>query len=401
MQEDYLRICAKVDLDAVRENVENMRANLAPGTRMMAVVKTDGYGHGAVPLARELEPLDFLFGFAVATAGEALELRRAGIRKPVLVLGYTFPESYKRLIEEEVRFTVFLPQTLKELAQAARELAAAQKAGERQRQAYIHIKVDTGMNRIGVKPDEEGFRLVRKALDIPEIRVEGIFTHFARADEKDKGPALHQFALFQEFTERIRKETGYRIPVRHCANSAGIVEMPQTGMDMVRAGITLYGLWPSDEVRRDLIPLRPVLSLYSHIVHIKEIEAGEEVSYGGTFTAPSKMRIATIPAGYGDGYPRALSGRGYVLIAGKRAKILGRVCMDQFMVDVTDIPEASFGDPVTLIGRDGEEEITMEMLGELSGRFNYEIACCLGKRIPRIYQKGGAILRAQDGCQDF
>ena len=385
MQEDYLRICAKVDLDAVRENVENMRANLAPGTRMMAVVKTDGYGHGAVPLARELEPLDFLFGFAVATAGEALELRRAGIRKPVLVLGYTFPESYKRLIEEEVRFTVFLPQTLKELAQAARELAAAQKAGERQRQAYIHIKVDTGMNRIGVKPDEEGFRLVRKALDIPEIRVEGIFTHFARADEKDKGPALHQFT----------------IPVRHCANSAGIVEMPQTGMDMVRAGITLYGLWPSDEVRRDLVPLRPVLSLYSHIVHIKEIEAGEEVSYGGTFTAPSKMRIATIPAGYGDGYPRALSGRGYVLIAGKRAKILGRVCMDQFMVDVTDIPEASFGDPVTLIGRDGEEEITMEMLGELSGRFNYEIACCLGKRIPRIYQKGGAILRAQDGCQDF
>ena len=197
MQEDYLRICAKVDLDAVRENVENMRANLAPGTRMMAVVKTDGYGHGAVPLARELEPLDFLFGFAVATAGEALELRRAGIRKPVLVLGYTFPESYKRLIEEEVRFTVFLPQTLKELAQAARELAAAQKAGERQRQAYIHIKVDTGMNRIGVKPDEEGFRLVRKALDIPEIRVEGIFTHFARADEKDKGPALHQFTTAQ------------------------------------------------------------------------------------------------------------------------------------------------------------------------------------------------------------
>ena len=171
MQEDYLRICAKVDLDAARENMENMKANLAPRTRIMAVVKTDGYGHGAVPLARELEPLDYLFGFAVATAGEALALRRAGIRKPVLVLGYTFPESYRRLIEEEVRFTVFLPQTLKELAGAVKELAAAGKAGERQKRAHIHIKVDTGMNRIGVKPDEEGFSLVRKALDIPEIRV--------------------------------------------------------------------------------------------------------------------------------------------------------------------------------------------------------------------------------------
>lgn len=396
MREDYQRIHARVSLDAILENMEHMKANLAPGTRIMAVIKTDGYGHGAVPIAKELELLDYCCGFAVATAEEAFILRKAGIRKPVLVLGYTFPYSYRRMIQEDIRMTVFLPETLSQLSEAARELDTW-KTGKR---ARVHIKVDTGMNRIGIRPDEEGLSFVKEALGMREIQVEGIFTHFARADEADKTAARRQLARFREFTALIEKETGYRIPVRHCSNSAGIVELPEANMDMVRAGITLYGLWPSGEVKRS-ISLHPALSLHSRIVYIKEIGEGDEVSYGGIFRASSGMRVATIPAGYGDGYPRGLSARGYVLIHGKRAAILGRICMDQFMVDVTGIPEASMGDEVTLIGRDGDEEITMERLGELSGRFNYELACNLGKRIPRVYVKGGGILCTRDWYEDF
>lgn len=397
MREDYQRIYARVSLDAILENMEHMKANLLPGTRMLGVIKTDGYGHGAVPIARELELLDYCFGFAVATAEEAFILRRAGIRKPILVLGFTFPYSYRRLIREEIRMTVFLPETLSELSEAVRELSAQGT----EKKAKVHIKVDTGMNRIGIRPDGEGLSFVKEALCAEGIQVEGIFTHFARADERDKTAARRQLDMFREFVARIEKETGYRIPICHCSNSAGIVELPEANMDMVRAGITLYGLWPSGEVRRDILSLRPALSLHSRIVYVKEIGAGDEVSYGGTFKAPSKMRIATIPAGYGDGYPRGLSGRGYVLIHGKRAPILGRICMDQFMVDVTKIPKAVMGDEVTLIGRDGDEEITMERLGELSGRFNYELACNLGKRIPRVYEKGGRILCTRDCYEEF
>lgn len=199
----------------------------------------------------------------------------------------------------------------------------------------------------------------------------------------------------------IKDRTGKEIPVKHCSNSAGIIELPGANMDVVRAGITLYGLWPSGQVRKDIVTLTPALSLYSHIVYIKEIEKGTPVSYGGTFTADKKMRIATIPVGYGDGYARGLSGKGYVLLHGKRAPVLGRVCMDQFMVDVSDIPEAAKGDKVTLIGEDGEERITMEELGDISGRFNYEFACDLGKRVPRVYTKGGKILYTKDYYQDF
>ena len=199
----------------------------------------------------------------------------------------------------------------------------------------------------------------------------------------------------------IKERTGREIPVKHCSNSAGIVEMPEANMDVVRAGITLYGLWPSDQVRKDIVPLTPVLSLYSHIVYIKEIGEGAQVSYGGTYIAKHKMRVATIPVGYGDGYARGLSNKGWVLVHGKRAPVIGRVCMDQFMIDVTKIPEAAQGDKVTLIGRDGEEMITMEELGELSGRFNYEFACGLGKRVPRVYTKGGQILWTEDETTDF
>lgn len=397
MREEYQRVYAKVNLDAVRENMDNMKVHIAPETKMIGVIKTDGYGHGAIPIARELEPLDYMFGFAVATAEEAFILRRAGIRKPILILGFTFPYSYKQLIEQEIRITVFRRDTLSELSGAVKELSGEGKDVK----AKVHVKVDTGMSRIGIRPDEEGLSFVKQALLTEGIEIEGIFTHFARADEINKEAAYRQLAVFQDFIGRIEKETDYRVPVKHCSNSAGIIELPEANMDVVRAGITLYGLWPSEEVRKDIVALKPALSLYSHIVYVKEIDKGTAVSYGGTFTADKKMRIATIPVGYGDGYPRGLSGRGYVLIHGKKAPILGRVCMDQFMVDVSHIREASEGDLVTMIGKDGNEEITMEQLGNLSGRFNYELACSLGKRIPRIYEKGGKVLCTKDYYQDF
>lgn len=397
MREDYQRIYAEVDLEAITSNVEHMKANIASETTIMAVIKTDGYGHGAIPIAKELESIEYLSGFAVATAEEAFILRQAGIQKPVLILGYTFPYSYERLIREEIRMTVFRLDTLKELSQNVKLL---REKGEHKK-AKVHIKVDTGMSRIGVRANEEGISFVKEAFETEGIEIEGIFTHFARADENDKSFAQNQLGEFEEFIKKIKLETGKEIPIRHCSNSAGIIELPDANMDMVRAGIILYGLWPSKQVRKDIVHLTPALSLYSQIVYVKEIEAGTPVSYGGTFTAPSQMRIATIPAGYGDGYPRGLSGKGYVLVRGRKAPILGRVCMDQFMVDVTDIPEATQGDRVTLIGRDGQETITVEMLGELSGRFNYELVCNLGKRIPRVYKKGGKILCTRDYYQDF
>ncbi len=390
--EKYSRIYATVDLDAVRFNMDGMKGNIAPETKIMAVIKADGYGHGAVPIAKELEPLDYLAGFAVATAEEALILRKCGIRKPVLVLGYTFPDSYEEMIDYEIRPAVFRPDTIEQLSACA---------GRLNKKAKVHIKVDTGMSRIGIRPDGEGMELVRKVLDASGLELEGIFTHFARADERDKSAAEGQLTCFRQFINRVEKETGYRVPVCHCSNSAGIIEMREADMDMVRAGIILYGLWPSEEVAKDILPLRPVMEVKSRIVYIKEIEEGTPVSYGGTFTAKRKTRVATIPAGYGDGYPRGLSGKGSILVRGKRAPILGRICMDQFMADVTDIPEAAEGDMVTLIGRDGDGQIAMEELGELSGRFNYELACCIGKRVPRIYLKSGRIVGTKDYFQDF
>ena len=231
--------------------------------------------------------------------------------------------------------------------------------------------------------------------------MEGIFTHFARADEADKTAANQQLDKFKNFCEEIREKLGVRIPIQHCSNSAGIVEMKDANMDMVRAGITLYGLWPSDEVRQDIVELTPALSWYTHISYIKTVEPGNAVSYGGTFTVEKPMRIATIPVGYGDGYPRGLSGKGYVLLNGKKAPILGRVCMDQFMVDVTEIPEAEEGELVTLLGWDGEEHLSMETLGELSGRFNYELACDIGKRMPRVYLQKGEIVETRDCFSAF
>lgn len=392
MIEKYSRVYATVDLDAIHSNVDHMKANIAPETGIIGVIKTDGYGHGAVPIARELESLDYMLGFATATEEEAIILRKSGIQKPILILGYSFPYSYEDMIIHDIHPAVFREDMAEQLS------ACAVKLGK---EVHVHIKVDTGMTRIGIMPDESGLRFVQKVMQLPGIHIQGIFTHFARADEADKTHAEKQLLLFRQFVEYVERETGYHIPMCHCSNSAGIVEMKEANMDAVRAGIILYGLWPSDEVAKDLVELTPAMELKSRIVYVKEIEPGTEVSYGGTFVAERKTKVATVPVGYGDGYPRGLSGKGSVLVRGQRVPIIGRVCMDQFMIDITELPEAAEGDEVTLIGKDGREEITMEEVGELSGRFNYELACCIGKRVPRIYIKSGKVVNTKDYFHDF
>lgn len=390
--ETYARVWAEVDLDAICRNMDHMKANLADKTQMIAVIKADGYGHGSVPVARALEGLPYLYGFATATYEEAAILRKAGVEKPILILGYVFPYCHRELIRQEIRAALFRWDSAVELSKAAVSLG---------KEALVHIKVDTGMSRIGIRPDDSGLEFMKRVAALPGIRVEGIFTHFAKADETDKTPALAQFERFSRFTDKVHQETGLHIPFCHCSNSAGIIRLPQANMDLVRAGIALYGLWPSEEVERDIVPLWPALSLKSHIVFVKELEEGAEVSYGGTFTAEQGMRVATIPVGYGDGYPRSLSGRGHVLIRGQRARILGRVCMDQMMVDVSHIGEVKKGDAVTLIGRDKEEEILVEDLARAGGGFHYEILCNLGKRIPRIYYLQGKAVGKKDYFEDL
>lgn len=392
MMEKYQRVYAAIDLDAVHNNMEQMRRSLSLETKIIGVIKTDAYGHGAVQIGRELESMDFVSGCATATAEEAVILRHAGLQKPVLVLGHAFPYCYEELIRNEIRLTVFREDSLEELAACARRLG---------KPARVHVKVETGMNRLGIRTDESGLRFVEKAFRMEGIVVEGMYTHFARADERDKTSSRQQLALFRDLMERVESVPDHPALVKHCSNSAGILELPEANMDAVRAGIALYGLWPSQEMERESVSLQPVLSLKSHIVYIKEVEAGTPVSYGGTYVTPGRMRIATIPVGYGDGYPRSLSNRGYVLIRGKRAPVLGRICMDQFIVGLDDIPDAAEGDEVTLIGRDGGFQITMEELGDLSGRFNYELACDLGKRIPRVYIKGGRIVDTKDYYDDY
>ena len=376
MKQGYERVRADISLDAILTNMESMKRNLKEGVQIAAVLKTNAYGHGAVEIAKVLEPLDYVWGYAVAAFEEAVELREAGLRKPILLLGYVFPYCYQELAKMNIRPAVFREDMLEQLS------AAAKAAGKK---IKIHIAVDTGMSRIGIFPDETGLDFVKKALETEGLQVEGMFTHFARADEADRSFTEEQLEKFVWLTEAVKERLGYDIPIRHCSNSAGIIEYPHANMTMVRAGITLYGLWPSDEVRKDIVPLEPVMSLRSHIIYIKEISAGTPVSYGGTWAPDHTVRLATVPVGYGDGWPRSLSNKGYVLIRGQKAPIRGRVYMDQFMVEVTDIPDAAEGDEVTLIGRDGDAYISMEEVGDLSGRFNYELACDINPRVPRLF----------------
>lgn len=382
----YSRIRADIDLDAVLYNFENMKANIHPGCKITAVIKADGYGHGSVQIAELMEPYDYMWGFAVAAADEAFRLRRAGIRKPIMLLGYTFDEFYEDLIRENVRICVFDYDTAVKVSDAA--FTAKKKA-------IIHIALDTGMSRIGFRDNDASVAEIVKIAKLPNIEIEGLFTHFARADEVSIDPAVRQLERYDAFAEKVEK-AGVDIPIHHVSNSAGIIRLREANKDMVRAGITVYGLMPSADVETDIVPLKPVMSLVSHISYVKNIEAGDEVSYGGTFKAEKTMRVATIPVGYADGYPRMLSGKGHVLIKGRKAPILGRVCMDQFMVDVTDIEGATRGDEVVLLGKQGDERITAEELGDLSGRFNYELVCDISKRVPRNFIYEGRIIEQSE-----
>ena len=369
------RVRAEIDLGKIRGNLRRIGERLPDGTKMCAVVKADGYGHGATAVALALEQTaDF---FAVATVREALDLREAGVKKPVLILGYAWPEDYEELIQNQIRFTVFKEKDAEELSAWGVRLGMP---------AQIHIKVDTGMHRIGFPLTADAVETVRRIRRLPGLSVEGIFTHFARADEADKTYTYRQLRSFQEFVRRV-EEGEAPIALHHCANSAAAMEVPEAAMDMVRVGIAMYGLYPSEEVSRQ-IPLEPALELKSQVVYVKDVEAGEGISYNHIRYLDRNCRVATIPVGYGDGYPRLLSDKGYVLIRGQRAPILGRVCMDQFMVDVTEIPGAAEGDLVTLVGVDGKDRILVEDLSALCGRFNYEFVCALERRVPRLYHDG-------------
>lgn len=388
----YERVCASVNLDAVKNNIKAIHAKQGDGLKIMAVVKSDGYGHGALPIARCLEEEDYIYGFATATAEEALILRRCGIAKPIMILGYAFPYAYEDMIRENIAFTVFREDMLDEISQIAVRL---------NKTANVHVKVDTGMHRIGIQTDEKGMDFIRKLLKMPGIHAEGIFTHLANADAEKKEDAYEQVEAFKSFMDGIKKETDYVFPVRHCFNSAALMEMKDETFNVGRVGIAMYGVWPSDEMKKDCLVLQPALSLYSKIVYIKTLPADSKISYGGTFVTSKETKVATVPVGYGDGYPRGLSNCGYVLIRGKRCPILGRVCMDQFMVDITHLPEIEEGEKVTLIGADGGEMITVEQLCDLYGGFRYEMICDIGKRVPKEYYRDGEQIYSKDYHNDL
>lgn len=386
MMKQYNRVCARIDLDAIEYNMEMMHKNTREGVSMISVIKTDGYGHGAVQIARMLEPKDYIWGYAVATLDEAVVLRKRGIKKPILVLGCIFPDQWEAAITHEIRFTVYT----KEMAEGISELA-----GKLGKDAYVHIKLDTGMSRLGFLIQEESAESITEITRLPGLIMEGMFTHFAKADETDKTFTNKQYEGYLWMKKRL-EENGVTFQYYHCCNSAGIIDVKEANLDLVRAGISTYGLYSSEEVEKENVPLKPALELVSHVAHVKWVDEGTPVSYGGTYITKRRTRIATIPVGYGDGYPRSLSNKGYVLIHGKEAPILGRVCMDQFMVDVTEIEDVAFGDVVTLVGENEGAHLPVEVLSDLSGRFNYEFVCDLGKRIPREFIRHGEVVEQMD-----
>lgn len=383
----YYRVYAGINLDNIYMNMQELKNNTADGTQVVAVIKTDGYGHGAVPVARTID--DIVAAYAVATIDEALNLRRHSITKPIYILGFIYEHRVKDAILNDIRMSVFDIKMAEIISAMATELG---------KKAYVHIKVDTGMGRIGFKADSEAADIVKDICGLPNVEVEGIFTHFASSDSSDKEMAKGQLKKFLDFNKML-SDRGIDIKIRHCSNSAGIIDMPEANMNEVRAGIAIYGLYPSEEVNKRAVMLRPALELKSHVVFVKTVPAGTGISYGSTYITKSETKVATIPIGYGDGYPRNLSNKGYVLIKGKKCPILGRVCMDQLMVDVTDM-DVEEGDVVTLIGKEYGESISVEELAELAGTFNYEFVCDLGKRIPRVYYRNGRVVCTKDYFDD-
>ena len=372
--EKYLRSYAEISLGALRTNLQQIRGRLSSGVAVMAVIKADAYGHGAVRVAQALSgQVEY---FAVAFPDEAFELREAGIKEPVLVLGYSSPAQYREMIRLDIRPCIYDMATALSLQKTAEEMG---------RVAPLHVAVDTGMTRIGFQVTEEEADVIARVASLPSLSVEGIFTHLSCADMEDKRFCASQFVAFEKMLEMLGTR-GVHIPLRHVCNSAGIMEFEDHRYEMVRAGIVLYGIYPSEEVEKSRMDLIPALAWKSHVIHVKEVGPGRAVSYGATYvTDKACTRIATVSVGYADGYPRALSNRGRVLIRGHFAPIIGRVCMDQLMVDITDIPGVQVEDVVTLIGRDGENHIPVEEVADPAGRFNYEMLCTITARIPRVY----------------
>ena len=364
----------KIDLDAISENFNAIAAKAK--VPVMAVIKADAYGHGAIEVARLLQDRAAFFG--VSSMLEATELRRAGLTNPILILGHTPVKAFSTAIREGIRPTIFRYED----AVALSEAAAAEGIP-----AAFHFAVDTGMSRIGFQATEEDADVCARIAKLPGLVPEGIFSHFATADCEDLSRSREQAKRFDMFCHML-KARGVELPIRHLNNSAGIMNF-DAHYEMVRAGIVTYGMYPSEEVSPDLLALKPALQFLSKVTFVKTLPAGREISYGGTYTTAKETRVATVPVGYADGYRRSLSGKFHVLIHGKKAPILGRVCMDQMMVDVSDIPETRPGDRVTLVGTDGAETITMEQIAAAADSFNYEFVCGISRRVPRIYVRGG------------
>jgi len=374
----YANTYVNIDLDAIESNLRQIEKR--SGAKVMAVVKADAYGHGAVTVAKHLEGKCAFFG--VANVAEALELQRADIQTPIMVLGHVFPECFEAVVAQRIRIPVFVYEEA---------VALSQEAVRQNKTAYIHLAVDTGMSRIGCQPTEDAADMYLQISKLPGLAVEGLFSHFATADTKDLTKTREQAKRFAEFDTMLRSR-GLQIDLRHIDNSAGVINFG-SHYEMVRAGISLYGLQPSEDVDCAAMMLRPAMTWHSRVSYLKTLEAGREISYGGTYTTKRDTLVATVPVGYADGYRRSLSGRFYVLIHGQRAPILGRVCMDQFMVDVSHIPDVQVGDPVVLMGSQGNETISVETLACAADSFNYEQVCDIGRRVPRVYSRDGKVLK--------
>lgn len=368
-----------IDLDAIRHNIRAVHERA--GVPVMAIIKADAYGHGAVEIARHIDG-DCAF-FGVSSILEALELRQAGIEKPILILGYTPVAAFPEAIRQGIRPAIFRYEDALALSQAATALGMTAK---------FHIAVDTGMSRIGFQVTPEEADICARIAALPNVEAEGLFSHLATADCADLTRARHQAALFDQFDEMLHSR-GVTIRLRHLDNSAGVMNF-HCKYELVRSGIVTYGMYPSTEVDPSVLDLRPALRWESRITHLKTLEPGREIGYGGTYTTTRPTRVATVPVGYADGYRRNLSGRFYVLIRGKKAPILGRICMDQMMVDVTEIPDAALNDTVVLVGKSGDLNISVEEVAAQGDSFNYEFVCGISRRVPRVYLLGGEVFHS-------
>lgn len=369
----YQRTYVNINLAAIRHNILEVKKHIKQNTKLLAVVKANAYGHGSIQVANALK--DEVDYFAVATLEEAVVLREHGITKPILILSYTSYQEYETVIEYDITQTLYSSVDAKRLAQ---------KALQMKKTANVHICVDTGMTRIGFAVNEKGIQEAKTVCQMEGIFVEGVFSHFSKADEKEDAYSKQQMERFDFFIKQVEGK-GIQIPIHHLCNSAGLMKYEKQAYDMVRSGIITYGMYPSKDVNPNILSLEPALEWKAHVIHLANVPAGVKVSYEGTYTTQRASKIATISVGYADGYPRSLSNCGEVLIKGKRAKILGRIRMDQMMVDVTDIPDISMEEVVTLVGKDGNEVIDMESLGACSHRFHYELSCDIGNRVARCY----------------